>query len=341
LEHNEYVLRQLLGDFQYIMGLPSKSAGMVDGETQWRASSFESQYGMDHDPFSRHINYRIIDVASQRRKGSKCPPPLSTLPESETHSYDSAFQIFAHLVRDWTDEGSRIRHSLYDWCCLQVKRYAPYKARILVPGAGMGRLAYELYRQGHFVEANELSPSMAAAAYSIFDRKLSGFVHPYVLDVMANEVDSGRRYDMAFFPDVSLVSATREGGSLSYTVGNFVDSNKDNTYYHDFKGGYYDVVVTCFFIDTASNIYEYLGTITNILKAHSGIWINVGPVQWHQNAILRPSVDELKMTVEGLGWKLKSWSVDNDPLPYRDSGGNFVRNTNYDGYRPLRFVAIR
>jgi len=37
----------------------------------------------------------------------------------------------------------------------------------------------------------------------------------------------------------------------------------------------WDCVVTCFYIDTAKNVFEYLETIWNILKP-GGIWINNG-----------------------------------------------------------------
>ncbi|KAK4700170.1 carnosine N-methyltransferase, partial [Phenoliferia sp. Uapishka_3] len=38
--------------------------------------------------------------------------------------------------------------------------------------------------------------------------------------------------------------------------------------------------VTCFFIDTARNIVEYLERIYAVLK-HGGTWINCGPTLWH------------------------------------------------------------
>lgn len=37
----------------------------------------------------------------------------------------------------------------------------------------------------------------------------------------------------------------------------------------------WDVIATCFFIDTAKNIVEYLETIYNALK-FGGTWINIG-----------------------------------------------------------------
>jgi carnosine N-methyltransferase len=39
-------------------------------------------------------------------------------------------------------------------------------------------------------------------------------------------------------------------------------------------------VVTCFFIDTAHNIVEYLQTIYKMLKK-GGVWVNLGPLLYH------------------------------------------------------------
>ena len=97
--------------------------------------------------------------------------------------------------------------------------------------------------------------------------------------------------------------------------------------------------VTCFFIDTATNFYEYVDTIKTLLKPETGLWVNVGPVQWHHNAILRPSVDEIKDILLMYGWSLLVWSVDDMPVPYRNDHARTRITTSYDGYRPLRFVA--
>ncbi|KAF7815197.1 carnosine N-methyltransferase-like isoform X3 [Senna tora] len=42
----------------------------------------------------------------------------------------------------------------------------------------------------------------------------------------------------------------------------------------------WDAVVTCFFIDTAHNIVEYIEIISRILK-NGGVWINLGPLLYH------------------------------------------------------------
>lgn len=41
----------------------------------------------------------------------------------------------------------------------------------------------------------------------------------------------------------------------------------------------WDCVATCFFIDTAHNVLEYMETIWKILKP-GGVWINLGEWEW-------------------------------------------------------------
>ena len=81
----------------------------------------------------------------------------------------------AHIVRDWSELGTPLRESLYGWCLEQIQYYIPpvqpsphassssssHRRKttsllsVLVPGAGLGRLAWELARLGYAVEANE------------------------------------------------------------------------------------------------------------------------------------------------------------------------------------------
>ena len=45
-------------------------------------------------------------------------------------------------------------------------------------------------------------------------------------------------------------------------------------------GSRFDLVVTCFFIDTAENILDYIDIIYHVLRP-GGLWINVGPLHYH------------------------------------------------------------
>lgn len=42
----------------------------------------------------------------------------------------------------------------------------------------------------------------------------------------------------------------------------------------------WNCVATCFFIDCAPNVIDFVETIYNILKP-GGIWINLGPLLYH------------------------------------------------------------
>lgn len=237
VEHDERILSQLLGNFSYFLALPDKESTLARDVSE--KSTTDDGAKEDNPRTGRtDTNFRL----PHRNK--------DVVNEAETHSYDSATQIWAHIVRDWTVEGRAIRHVLYDWCYQQMDvfcRRSPQKTTVLVPGAGMGRLAYDLYQRGYHVEANELSPSMAAAAFSVLGNQIRGSFHPYVLDSMANEVNSERRFDSVRFPDVPIqaIESSDEGhsrGTLSYTVGDFVGS--DDYYYRKQRVGQFDAIVS-------------------------------------------------------------------------------------------------
>lgn len=238
--------------------------------------------------------------------------------------YEAATQIVAHLVRDWTKEGSAVRQAVYDWCRQQV----PVTNRILVPGSGAGRLAYDLALDGHRVEANECSLSMLALCYRILIARAQGTIYPYIVDALTSEVDSERRYDSVRFPDVVVRALT--AGSLSFTHGDFL-TVYDNVHNR------YGCIVTCFFIDTATNVYDYVDAIWRLITV-GGRWVNIGPLLWHRNTVLGASADELRHVLEHR-WKIITWKVDHEPIDYRADESH--RSTHFDAYCPIRFVAVK
>ena len=184
-------------------------------------------------------------------------------------------------------------------------------------------------QDGHSVEANEISLVMAAVINSIINKQIVGTIHPFSLDYFVNEINHDLRNEAVRFPDVSIKDTK---GSLSLTLGDFV-----STYANTHKQ--YDAIITCFFIDTATNIYDYLAIIHNAL-IDGGLWIHVGPLQWHLNAHLHPSVNELKGMVQDLGFTIQQWSIDKEAMDYR-MDDTIVRSTKFEGYRPLRVVAMK
>lgn len=314
LESDGFMLEKLLRPFDVTWGLPSP----YDKESS--LSSYETNFS----PIT----------------------PLDVDPMNENYSYSSGVQIIAHITRDWTTLGRPIRKSLYEFCIHQLlmqrnKRMSDASTHftVLVPGAGLGRLASDLLEFGFHVEANEISTTMASAAFSLLHGIVQGIIHPFAFDFLMNEVLSSDRYQEVSFPDREMVyniqmdPASSQEGSLSFTLGDFIQ-----TYSSTNRLNTFDAVITCFFIDTATNIYEYILVIRHVLKKNGGIWINVGPLQWHGNSILRPSADELRQLIEALGFTVMLWTVDKEPMNYRHFDDGRVRLTKYEGFNPLRFV---
>lgn len=76
--------------------------------------------------------------------------------------------------------------------------------------------------------------------------------------------------------------------------------------------GAWDAVVTCFFLDTARNVLNYLRIIRGLLK-DDGVWVNVGPLLWHFENIadrergeggVELSLDEVKALARKMGFDL-------------------------------------
>ncbi len=74
--------------------------------------------------------------------------------------------------------------------------------------------------------------------------------------------------------EVNLILAWQQENLLTFMLLRKVSQQN----YHSLDS--WDSVVTCFFIDTAHNICEYLECINKILKK-GGIWVNLGPLLWH------------------------------------------------------------
>ncbi|GAB1302263.1 Carnosine N-methyltransferase [Apodemus speciosus] len=180
----------------------------------------------------------------------------------------------------------------------------PSKVNILVPGAGLGRLAWEIAMLGYACQGNEWSFFMLFSSNFVLNRcseinkyKLYPWIHQF-----SNNRRSADQIRPIFFPDVDPHSLP-PGSNFSMTAGDFQEIYSEcNTW---------DCIATCFFIDTAHNVIDYIDTIWRILKP-GGIWINLGPLLYHFENLanelsIELSYEDIKNVVLQYGFQLEQW----------------------------------
>ncbi|TFL07343.1 N2227-domain-containing protein [Pterulicium gracile] len=203
---------------------------------------------------------------------------------------DKLRSTLKQLVRDWSTEGEDERKASYGPMkdallahFVNVPEEERVEKRVLIPGAGLGRLAFDVASLGFACQGNEFSHYMLLASHFILNRTThveQQEIYPYVHS-LSNALDKKSVLRSVKIPDV-LPSSLPPDSDFSLVAGDFeeiygaeyeVDSLEP-------QSGQWDAVMTCFFIDTAKNIINYLRIIHRIL-APGGVWINLGPLLWH------------------------------------------------------------
>ncbi|KAI0301377.1 N2227-domain-containing protein [Russula brevipes] len=245
---------------------------------------------------------------------------------------DKVRSTLKQLVRDWSEEGKEEREACYQpireallnhFSDIPIEeRYGRtpnsevvHNFRVLVPGAGLGRLAYDVARLGFSCQGNEFSHYMLLASFFILNRTQQvrqHAIYPYVHS-LSNVRNRAAMLKRVQIPDV-LPSDLPQGSNFSLVAGDFEEVYGQQDADPDPNGpsaGPWDAVLTCFFIDTAKNIVNYLRIIHRIL-APGGVWINLGPLLWHfeENTTSDPSVEldleEVKKLAAHMGFEIKN-----------------------------------
>ena len=218
------------------------------------------------------------------------------------------------FTRDWAMDGIEERNSTYKPILNELKNFFEKKTKkefqdginILVPGAGLGRLMYEIAKLGFKSQGNEFSYYMLLCSNFIFNNttKKDEFVLQPFIHSFSNIFNEETPFKKILIPDENLgeeLSKT-DTGEMSMVAGEFCHVYKD-------KINFFDGIATCYFIDTANNIIEYIETIHNIVKI-GGLWVNFGPLLYHytenENEIsIELSWEEVKHIIIGYGFEFK------------------------------------
>ncbi|XP_020576051.1 carnosine N-methyltransferase-like isoform X2 [Phalaenopsis equestris] len=189
--------------------------------------------------------------------------------------------IIRNIVRDWAVEGQKERDQCYKPILEELNRLFPDRCKerppsCLVPGAGLGRLALEISCLGFVSQGNEFSYYMMICSSFILNQTEAAnqwIIYPWIHG-NCNSLSDDDQFRPISFPDIQPASAGITEG-FSMCGGDFIEVYNDMD-----QEGAWDAVVTCFFLDTAHNIVEYIEIISKVLK-DGGVWINLGPLLYH------------------------------------------------------------
>jgi carnosine N-methyltransferase len=201
-----------------------------------------------------------------------------------SNDLEKARSTVRQFYRDWSAEGAVEREACYRpvISALQKERQtrSGSKLRVLVPGAGLGRLVFELCREGFDSEGNEISFHQLLASSYILNfcpaannHTLFPWAHSF-----SNHQSRSNHLRSVQIPDVhpgKLLGGIENPGEMSMSASDFL-----LLYGNEEQRSMFDAVATVFFLDTAPNIIRYIEAIRNCLRT-GGLLINVGPLLWH------------------------------------------------------------
>jgi len=229
------------------------------------------------------------------------PEGMPVLPSS---SYGSMASVFLHLLRDWSAECKHVEDSTYAPVIAELRKLLPSGGEVLVPGAGLTRLAVAVAAQGYKVEANEGSRLfLTFADYMLNRAPPAGATISPLAHVFSENWGYAQQYLEVATPSPAASDvAMAAGGSSTLPVvmvpGEFVNIYK--------KGGpayrKFNAIMSCFFLDTVTDIVELMDVMDGLLD-EGGVWINVGPLNWRKETRLKLNWEEMTMLWKHRGYE--------------------------------------
>lgn len=238
-------------------------------------------------------------------------PEFETWHKASSLDFDKIRSIMIQYVREWSSDGHTEREVSFGRILDFAEKAFPVvterpNVEVLVPGSGLGRLVVEFVKRGFSTQGNELSYHMLLNSNFILNNTYcaNNFVLCPFIHKNSNVEKRNYQCRQVYFPDfnpgdISLINEQYPdipvADLMSMIAGGFVDlygppdrGEISDTYTNDplaveFRkqnANKFHIIATCYFLDTAANIIDYLKTIKYSLR-EDGYWINFGPLLWH------------------------------------------------------------
>jgi carnosine N-methyltransferase len=236
--------------------------------------------------------------------------------ETMCHNVSKIRTTVKQFFREWCAQSPELHD--YHYLVDAAKKYLKKEERVLVPGCGLARLALELVEAGFHTQGNEVTYFMLYGSNFVLncaERKEQFEIYPFIHSLINHESEEDM-FRGVKVPDKLALEVVPQDADFSMASGEFTEIYRDSL--DSFAG-----VVTCFFLDTANNIFAYIDTIEGILRP-GGIWINYGPLLYHFKDMLDQisvelSWEQVVTYIELKGFKLieekrRSTTYCHDPL---------------------------
>jgi len=250
---------------------------------------------------------------------------------------DKVQSTIKQIVRDWSTTGADEREKCYKPLVSSILALYPAnraQVKVLVPGAGLGRLAFDIAMEGFECQGSEFSLYMLFASNFILNKchavncyKIQPYIHQF-----CNNLSSKDQLRMISFPDLDP-NTLPEDAKFSMAAGDFLEVYSSPEYFSS-----HDCVVTCFFLDCAHNIIQFVQTIHRILK-QGGTWLNLGPLLYHFSDMkgedsIEPDYQMLRAIILDIGFEFESEET-SVPCTYSQNQASMLQYS----YNCVRFTA--
>lgn len=215
--------------------------------------------------------------------------------------FDRVRLTLLQLAREWSDDGKAERNKTFGPILEALEAEFPENRNdinVLVPGCGLGRMVFELVKRGFATQGNEVSYHMLLMLGFMLNRVKMPHSHlffPYIFKLSHTQkrlfqqrpVSVPDELPMLIFTDDDEHNA-RVGDLMLMAAGSFVElygptglsEEAEEAAFRAENQGKFHAVATCFFLDTAHNVLDYLKAIHHCLRP-GGVWVNLGPLLWH------------------------------------------------------------